>query len=277
MHRSFRLFRVLPQWGQPALVGLLALCFGLAPGLALAQVTPLVLPAGTTANTPVYLGPRFRGGPDSVRALLARTLRPANPTLAGQVFLQLELTDVGAVRTSYLLTPPRKTPAADLAKNADVRALAQQLAKQLTPWQILPSTGSDQGANALNTIALPLPFGPSAETAPLSYSDEMPTFRLAGGRPEGTAVVSLPRLLQRQMQFPAADIRNHVSGTVYAYLEVSETGAVTQRSIVGSLSPTLDAEVLRVLEQVPNASTPPRQSGRPVRVGYVLPFQFKTI
>ncbi|MGI4739353.1 MAG: energy transducer TonB [Janthinobacterium lividum] len=276
MDYSFRQF-LLQKQGRLALAGLLAFGLGLAPGQIAAQVTPLVLPAGTTASTPVYLGPRFRGGPDSVRALVARALRPAGPALAGQVFLQLELNEVGAVRTGYLLTPPRKTPAADLAKHAEVRALAQQLAKRLTPWQLVPSTGPDQGANALNTIALPLLFGPGAETAPLSYSDEMPTFRLADGRPDGAAVVSLPRLLQRQVAFPAEDIRNRVSGTVYAYLEVSETGAVTQRSIVGSLSPGLDAEVLRVLGQVPNASTPPRQAGRPVRVGYVLPFRFKTI
>ncbi|GAB3635604.1 hypothetical protein GCM10027422_11940 [Hymenobacter arcticus] len=258
-------------------LSLLALLLGLAPRLAAAQVTPLVFPAGTDSNTPVYLGPRFRGGPDSVRAVVARALRPASAALAGQVYLHLELNEVGAVRASYLLPPPRNTPAANLARHTDVQALAQQLAKRLTPWQIPPNTGSYQGPTVLNTLNVPLTFGAGAPAAPLSYSDEMPTFRLAGSRPGGTAIFSLVSLLQRQILFPATDIRNRVSGTVYAYLEVSATGVVEQRRIVGSLSPTLDAEVLRVLELVPTASTPPRQAGRPVRVGYVLPFNFKTI
>lgn len=77
------------------------------------------------------------------------------------------------------------------------------------------------------------------------------------------------------MRYPAKDLRNQVQGVVYAYFEVSETGAVEQRRIVGTVSPTFDAEVLRVLQTLPDARTPPRQAGYPVRVAYVLPLNFR--
>lgn len=80
-----------------------------------------------------------------------------------------------------------------------------------------------------------------------------------------------------QVRYPAEDIRQRRQGVVYAYLEVSETGAVEQRRSVGSVSPTLDAEVLRVLATLPNALTPPRLHGQPGRAGYVLPFTFKVL
>jgi TonB family protein len=78
-----------------------------------------------------------------------------------------------------------------------------------------------------------------------------------------------------QIRYPAEDFRRQRQGTVYAYFEVSETGRVEQRRIVGTLSPTFDAEVLRVLNRLPSALTPPCQQGRPVRVGYVLPLHFR--
>ena len=62
-----------------------------------------------------------------------------------------------------------------------------------------------------------------------------------------------------------------MQGTVYLYYEVSETGAIEQRRVVGSLSPSTDAEALRSLRSLPNATTPPRHQGRPVRVAYIAP------
>jgi outer membrane biosynthesis protein TonB len=81
--------------------------------------------------------------------------------------------------------------------------------------------------------------------------------------------------LQRQFRYPAIDLRNQVEGTSYGYFEVSETGAVENRRVVGSLTPSVDAEVLRTLNTIPNATTPPRQQGRPVRVAYVVPVNLK--
>ncbi|AMR27600.1 hypothetical protein A0257_11170 [Hymenobacter psoromatis] len=80
---------------------------------------------GSDPTLTAYTGPRYPGGPDSLQAVLARQLRPASPTLVGQVFLHLELDKTGGVQKADLLTPPRATPAAALAYTKEVQALAK--------------------------------------------------------------------------------------------------------------------------------------------------------
>jgi protein TonB len=234
------------------------------------QATAVMALLGPDPTLTAYTGPRFPGGPDSLRALLSRAVRPANPALVGQLFLQLQLTSTGAVQKAALLVPPSGTPAAQLAKDPEVQALLGKLVQGLPAWQ--PGTDAPGRRPALlHTVTLPLTFGPADAGAALNYSDENPTFPAT---PDDRRF-GVTGFVQKRVRYPAQDLRSNVQGTVYAYFEVSETGAVEQRRIVGTLSPTLDAEVLRALALLPNALTPPRQAGRPVRVSYVLPFNFK--
>ncbi len=250
-----------------------ALVLSLTAVASQAQKSPAAFTMALVGSDPAltaYTGPRYPGGPDSLQAVLARQLRPASPALVGQVLLHLELDKAGAVQKAYLLTPPRATPAAALAYNKEVQTLARQLSQQLGPWQ--PGPGApDQYKATLNTLALPLTFGPAPAAPALLYSDENPTFP-AGRGDQHSGVTGF---LQKQIRYPVEDLRNQVQGIVYAYFEVSETGVVEQRRIVGTVSPTLDAEVLRVLQTLPDARTPPRLAGRPVRVAYVLPLNFR--
>jgi protein TonB len=250
-----------------------ALALSLTAFVSQAQKSPVTLTMALVGSDPTltaYTGPRYPGGPDSLRAVLARQLRLGSPALVGQVFLHLEFDKAGTVQKGYLLTPPRATPAAALAYTKEVQALASQLGQRLVPWQ--PGPGApDQYKATLNTVTLPLTFGPTPAAPALLYSDENPTF--PAGR--GDQHFGVTGFLQKQIRYPAEDLRNNVQGVVYAYFEVSETGAVEQRRIVGTVSPTLDAEVLRVLQLLPDARTPPRLAGRPVRVAYVLPLNFK--
>jgi cobalamin biosynthesis Mg chelatase CobN len=45
--------------------------------------------------------------------------------------------------------------------------------------------------------------------------------------------------------------------------------------VVGSLSSSIDAELRRALNALPNALAPPRHQGRPVRVAYVVPINLR--
>ncbi|RZK57221.1 MAG: TonB family protein [Hymenobacter sp.] len=221
-----------------------------------------------------YVVPHFASGPDSLRALLSRVQRQASPALTGELFLYLELNKAGRPANAYYLRPPAR-PATLVARSKEAKDLANQLVAQLPAWQLAPEAAGTPDA----TIVLPLYFGSSAP-APLLYSDEKPVFPVpaAYSLPRGTQQpYNVKDFLQRQVRYPAEDIRNQVQGTVYAYFEVSETGAIEQRRIVGSLSPSLDAEVLRVLQSLPAALTPPRHQGRPVRVAYVLPLNFRVV
>jgi protein TonB len=259
------------SWQRLAATGVVAASLALLAGAAQAQAPASMALIGSDPTATAYTGPRFPGGPDSLQATLTRLLRPASPALAGQLFLHFELAADGTVQQAALLMPPRGTVAAALAKSKEAQTLMSQVAQRLPAWQ--PGTGMPgQSKAAANFVTLPLTFGPTTGPLALVYSDENPTFPAMGDRRFG-----IMGFLQRQVRYPAEDLRNRVQGTVYGYFEVSETGAIEQRRIVGSVSPTLDAEVLHALQLLPNALTPPRLGGRPVRVGYVVPMAFKSL
>jgi TonB family protein len=234
-------------------------------------VSALML-AGPTARaqeTPAS-EPRFVSGPDSLRALLGRVQQQANPELRGQLFLKLDLNKDGVPSKAYYIVS-ESAPAWALARNKDAQASAQKLLSQLPPWQLAPGPATEIAPS----VVLPLTFGPVAAPLPLLYSDEKPVFPFAtSSRVPRGADVAL-NYIQRNFRYPAQDLRNGVQGTVYLYYEVSETGAIEQRRVVGSLSYSIDAEALRVLQTLPNATTPPRHQGRPVRVAYVAPINLR--
>lgn len=254
---------LFPSFYRLAAVGAVLLASALGPRPAAAQA-----PAG-----PAYTGPRYPGGPDSLRAVIRRALRAANPAWIGAVFVRLELSDTGSPLKGKFLVPPPGTPAATLVRNRDVQALAEQLVQRQPRWQ----PGAAPATPALAALATPtllLPLGLPPEAVPLPYSDELPTFPIPGGQ-VGNTLSSVVTYVQRNVRYPAEDLRAGRQGTVYAYFEVGETGLVEHPQIVGSLSASLDAEVLRVVKQLPAARTAPFQQGRPVRVYYVLPFNFR--
>ena len=268
----------LPSWRQAA-PGFLLLALLLATGpVAKAQATPTsVMPlVGTDPLVTAYTGPRFPGGPDSLRAALRRLLRPASPALTGQLFLALLLNQERRSRRPYLLSPPTDSPANALFYNKEAEALARQVVRQLPSWQPGPGEPGRVGPAATGAI-IPLTFGPEPPEMPFAYSDENPAFPAQILQDNGLSQrgLSLTEFLKTQLHYPVAALQQGKQGTVYGYFEVSETGAIEQRRIVGSADATLDAEVLRVLHLIPHALTPPRLQGRPVRVYYVQPYTFK--
>ncbi len=272
-----------PPGGRQAATRLgLLLLLTLAALSAPAQAAPPPNMAllGTDPAATAYGGPRYPGGPDSLRATVRRYLRAASPALVGELFLRLELDSVGRSRQAYFLPPPAGSPAIALYISPEAQGLTQQLVQRLLPWQ-LPSQPQGQWYGPLGPgVTVPLVFGP-APVAPRVYSDENPTFSVVGlpvfASRKTVVPLNLAEFFYRQVQYPFEDLRRGRGGTVYAYFEVSETGKVEQRRIVGTVSPTLDAEVLRVLQRLPSALTPPRHQGQATRVGYVLPISFQAL
>lgn len=146
-------------------------------------------------------------------------------------------------------------------------------------------------------ISLLLDFTAAEAAQPYAYSDQQPVFpdfglvlrarndpyvaRLlqnpASLRDLDSSPRGLARFIQIQTKYPAAALRNRQQGQVFAYFEVAENGAIEHPQIVGTAGPALDAEVLRVVQQLPAATAPARLQGRPVRVYYVLPISFKML
>ncbi|MGI4763329.1 MAG: energy transducer TonB [Janthinobacterium lividum] len=248
-------------------------------GLLLASLFASTAHAQTPAPPApaTYTGPRYPGGPDSLAAQLQRSLRPASPTPAGQLFVRLELDAAGKATTYQVLKPAAGTPAAALFFNPAALAAVQKAVSTLSDWQLGAAPAAPAGAVA---VTLPLTLGAAAAAQPaLVYSEEEPVLPAGYLSPapknQPTFGPSLSYTLQRRLGYPVAALRRREEGTVYAYFEVSETGAIEQPRIIGSAGSILDAEVLRMVQTIPAAVVPPRSQGRPVRIYYVLPFAFR--
>jgi protein TonB len=258
----------------------------LAPAFLLLGLSLLGSPRAHAQATPtssakptggVFPGPYFPGGPDSLRALVSRTQLKANPILNIPLFLKVDLNKSGVVSRAYYLQPAT-SQGKKLAHSKEAQAFAGQLTSQLPAFQ--PEIESPQSTKAASSsLTIPLTFGSGKASTALLYSEEYPVFPLPAttGRLSYHPMGYVIDYLSRQVRYPAEDIRSRTEGVVYAYFEVSETGAIEKRTIAGSVSPSLDAEVLRVLQTLPTATTPPRQAGKPVRVAYVLPLNFTVL
>lgn len=269
----------LTRWHRPAAAALLlGLAATATPAGAQQAPPPNMALLGNDPALTAYSGPRYPGGPDSLRATVRRSLRAASPALVGQLFLHLELDSTGRARAAYFLPPPAGSLTGALSTSPEAQNLTQLLLRQLLPWQVTHLVPSPMPSPA-SSVTLPLNFGPEPQPVARAYGDENPTFSVVPiavpGRGRGVVPRSLSEFVGRQVRYPADDLRRGRQGTVFAYFEVSETGRVEQRRIIGTVSPTLDAEVLRVLQLLPSALTPPRYQGQPARVFYVLPMSFR--
>lgn len=232
---------------------------------------------GTDPALTAHTSARFPGGPDSLQAVMGRLTRATRPAQSGEVFLVMLFDKRLRRRKPEFLKPAPGTPAAALVQDPAVLALGRQLNQQLPAWEPGPGEAGRTSKQA-TAMLLPLSFGaaPAAPVA-LAYSDDNPTFPLQASRTAQGLVqaANLSAFLQSQISYPQLALLNRERGKAYAYFEVSETGAIENARVVGSVGPAIDAEVQRVLRLIPHALTPPRQQGRPVRVFYIQPFTFK--
>ena len=217
-------------------------------------------PGAARPTTPAVPAPEssFPGGLDSLRAFITRGARRADPTAQGRVLVEFDLDNEGRVRNIQSLVPAeakeRATPAA--------YAAAERIIAQLPPW--LP--GLAKRRRQLLTLA----FGTATLPVSVDYANlQFPTF--PGTQP---TLESLTTYIQRQAHYPEAAMDRRQQGRVYAYFEVSEAGEVEHGQVIGSVSPLLDAEVLRIIKALPKATTPPINSGQAVRASFTLPVSF---
>lgn len=96
--------------------------------------------------------------------------------------------------------------------------------------------------------------------------EEMP--QLPGGRE------SLLEFIASHLQYPKEAQENGVQGRVVVKFIVTDTGKVTDTKVIRGKDPLLDAEAIRVVNELPEF-IPGKMNGQPVNVWYTLPIQFK--
>ncbi|GAA4500779.1 energy transducer TonB [Hymenobacter ginsengisoli] len=101
-----------------------------------------------------------------------------------------------------------------------------------------------------------------------TYVEQMPS--LPGGGGMG-AIVSA---IQKNVRYPAVDLRNQVEGKVFASFTVDENGDISDVKIVKGISSTIDAETIRSIKALPKF-IPGKQNGRSVKVSFTVPVTYK--
>ena len=96
--------------------------------------------------------------------------------------------------------------------------------------------------------------------------EQMPTF------PGGDA--ALMKYLSENVKYPALAIQAQEQGRVVVSFTVEKDGAISDVKVARSVTPSLDAEAVRVVKAMPKW-TPGKQGGQLVRVRYNVPVSFK--
>ena len=89
-----------------------------------------------------------------------------------------------------------------------------------------------------------------------------------GGQP------ALLQFLKENLRYPAEAIENGEQGRVVLRFAVERTGEIIDIEVVESVSPSLDAEAIRLVELMPNWN-PGIQSDERVRMNATLPIIFR--
>ena len=98
------------------------------------------------------------------------------------------------------------------------------------------------------------------------FVEQMPSF--PGGEKE------LNAFIQRNMQYPTMERENDIQGRVYYKFVINEDGSLSELVLLRSVSPGLDKEARRLIMLFPRFK-PGMQQGKPVKVEYTLPINFK--
>jgi len=83
----------------------------------------------------------------------------------------------------------------------------------------------------------------------------------------------LNEFVKRTLKYPANAMRNREKGTVVVEFTINETGKMVSSKVVNKVSPTLDAEVLRVVRAMP-AFKPAMEEGNAKAYTYTFPLRF---
>ena len=80
--------------------------------------------------------------------------------------------------------------------------------------------------------------------------------------------------LRKNIKYPQICRENNIQGRVLVSFVVNKDGAIVDPQVVKSVNPSLDKEALRVISGMPNWK-PGSQRGKPVRVKYTVPVNFR--
>ena len=171
--------------------------------------------------------------------------------------------EIEVVQTAQELPPPPPPPAPEIVEILNVVEDNVEVASV--------EINTEDDKNKVVAISAPV-----TSSAPIEEEEEdqvifqvvekMPSF------PGGDA--ALFKFLNENVKYPVIAQENGVQGRVICQFVVNRDGSIVDVEVVRSVDASLDKEAIRVIKSMPKWS-PGQQRGKPVRVKYTLPVNFK--
>jgi len=164
--------------------------------------------------------------------------------------------------------PPPPPPPEKLIQ--EVKFVAPKVTTDTT--QVTKDFGKQEKLNASVNDAPPPPEVKKVEVIETPKQDnqvfmiveQMPQF------PDGDVAA----YLSSHIKYPVVAQENGIQGRVICQFVVNQDGSIVDVVVVRGVDPSLDKEAVRVIQEMPKW-TPGKQGGKPVRVKFTLPVNFK--
>ena len=172
--------------------------------------------------------------------------------------------------TDYVYDEPQKQQPVKKGKKAGTIKVNGQEIKVVEQDDIVTMEGEvdqDQTPDIQKTESVDMPNGMVVDTQERAFDvvEQMPEFP---GGPK-----ALMDYLMENVKYPKTAFDADIQGRVIAQFVVDKEGTVKDAHVVKSVDPALDAEALRVINNMPKWR-PGRQNGKVVNVKYTIPVNF---
>nr|WP_320057467.1 M56 family metallopeptidase [uncultured Bacteroides sp.] len=183
-------------------------------------------------------------------------------------------------RTKYLLFLPLAALLLIVSNIESVARTTMRIANEMLPDPVLSSETSrsfEEPTDYANNVPEPKAVSKTEVVNPkdsLKKEDKELVFMVVEQMPEYPGgQQALMNFLRQNVKYPANAKEHQIQGRVIAQFIVEKDGSISDRHIVRSVSPELDAEAMRVMSIMPKWE-PGKQRGENVRVKYTIPISF---
>ena len=170
--------------------------------------------------------------------------------------------EIEIIQTAQELPPPPPPPALEIVEELNI------VEDDVVTESVEINTEDDKDKTV--TINAPVtstgPIVEEEDNVVFQVVEKMPSF------PGGDA--ALFKYLSDNVKYPVIAQENGVQGRVICQFVVNRDGSIVDVEVVRSVDPSLDKEAIRVIKSMPKWS-PGQQRGKPVRVKYTLPVNFR--
>ena len=169
--------------------------------------------------------------------------------------------EIEVVQTAQELPPPPPPPAPEIVEILNVVEDNVEVASV--------EINTEDNKDKVVAISAPVTSAPIEEEEDnviFQVVEKMPSF------PGGDS--QLFKFLNDNVKYPVIAQENGIQGRVICQFVVNRDGSIVDVEVVRSVDASLDKEAIRVIKSMPKWS-PGQQRGKPVRVKYTLPVNFK--